>query len=155
MITIVCKSCGLAVRVSGEEEEVTHLLGEKSDWYPSGYPCPAQGCSSKAEMVESIESVAAAALDIRDLTAIEAFHAYSGLGLPEERDCGPTAVSQALLNGKVTAVDVKLLRGSNRSVLYSLTMEDGIKLYLGSSAWGATVYRLAKPQSAVERLHEG
>ncbi len=105
--------------------------------------------------MESIESITAAALAIRDLTPLEAFHAFSGLGFPEERDCGPTAVTQALLNGKVASLDTKLVRGSNRSVIYSLTMEDGTKLFLGSSPYGAMVYRLSKPQSAVERLHEG
>lgn len=154
MILIACKDCGIAVRTAGEHAELTHLLGEANeDWYPGNYPCPTSGCKGKASFMEGIEPAAMKMLDIHDLTPQEAFAAFNGLGLPAERDCGPEAVKNALLGNKVVAVGVSLIRGSHRSVLYSITMEDGTIVYLGSSPFGATVYRMAKLQSAVERVN--
>lgn len=156
MIVIACKDCATAVRVTGEHEELSHLLGEmNSDWYPDKYPCPTAACKGKAEFMESIEPSALRMLNLYDLTPHEAFAAFHGLGLPEERDCGPTAVREVLLKHRIKEVDVQLIRGSNRSVIYQLVLEGGIILYLGSSPFGATVYRLAKPKSALERLDEG
>lgn len=155
MIYIVCTDCSTAVRVSGDQEEIDHLFGEmNTDWYPDKFPCPSVGCSSKAKLIDSIASSALKMLDIHDLTPHEAYSALHGLGLPAERDCGPTAVKELLLNNKVEKVDVRLIKGSNRSVVYSITMENGVTLFLGSSPFGATAYRIAKPTSAVEQFDE-
>lgn len=156
MIIIACRECGMAVRVSGEHDEVQSLLGEQNtEWYPDLYPCPRAGCTSKAELMESVEPSALQTLSLHDLSPQEAYAAFHGLGLPEERDCGPTAVKTALLGSRIKNVDVRLIKGSNRSVLYKIELEDGTSLYLGSSSFGATVYRVAKLQSAVERLSSG
>jgi hypothetical protein len=97
MIIIACTDCATAVRVTGEHEELSHLLGEmNSEWYPDKYPCPASLCEGKAEFMEGIEPAAMRALTLYDLTPHEAFGAFHGLGLPGERDCGPTAVEKAL-----------------------------------------------------------
>jgi len=153
VIIIVCKDCGTGVRVSGEVEELSHLLGEfNKDWYPDKYPCPTAVCTGKAEFMEGIEPAALRMLNVHDLTPHEAYAAFHGLGLPTERDCGPTAVEKALLEHRVTAVDLQLVRGSNRSVVYSLTLDDGSRLYLGSSPFGAIVYRLSKPELATKRV---
>lgn len=155
MIIIACKDCGTAVRVTGEHEELSHLLGEQNpDWYPSKYPCPTALCRGKAEFMEGIEPAALRLLNVYDLTPHEAFAAFNGLGLPEERDCGPTAVKDALMRSGIKDVDVRLIRGSNRSVIYNLTLKDGTILYLGSSPFGATVYRMSGLQSAVKRTNE-
>jgi hypothetical protein len=154
VIIIACKDCGTAVRVTGENDQLSHLVGElNQDWYPDKYPCPTAQCAGKAEFMEGIEPSAMRMLTIHDLTPHEAFAAFNGLGLPGEQDCGPTAVREVLLTNKVKAVDTRLIRGSHRSVIYSLTLEDGTILYLGSSSFGATVYRISKVQSAVKRLH--
>lgn len=153
MIIIACKDCGTAVRVTGEHEELSHLLGElNAEWFPDCYPCPTAVCQGKAEFMESIEPAAMRLLTLYDLTPHEAYAAFHGLGLPEERDCGPTAVEKALLESRIVELGTSLIRGSNRAVLYHLKLEDGTMLYLGSSPFGATVYRIARPQSAVERV---
>jgi hypothetical protein len=153
VILIACKDCGTAVRVTGENEELHSLLGEGStDWYPDKYPCPTALCAGKAEFMEGIEPAALRMLQVHDLSVHEAYAAFHGLGLPNERDCGPTAVLDALLKHRVTSADVKLIRGSNRSVIYSLTLDDGTIIYLGSSPYGATAYRMSRYQPAVERV---
>jgi hypothetical protein len=156
VIVIACSQCSTAVRVTGEHEELRHLLGDQNEeWYPDRYPCPKTGCSGRAEFMESIDPVALLSLALHDLTPQEAYAAFHGLGLPEERDCGPTAVRAALLQSPIKNVDVRLIKGSNRSVLYKLELEDGTILFLGSSSFGATVYRMTKLQSAVARLGSG
>lgn len=156
MIYIVCTECSTAVRVSGDQEELDHLFGERNtDWYPSNFPCPDASCDAKAKLLDSVASSALRMLEVHDLTPHEAYAALHGLGLPAERDCGPTAVKELLLTNQVAKVDARLIKGSNRSVIYSITMEDGTTLFLGSSPFGATAYRIAKPQSAVEQFDEG
>ena len=141
MINIVCTDCGTAIRTTGDEGEVQALLGEGTEWYPDQYPCP--GCSSKASVIDSIDPSALKALNIFDLTAQEAYSAFNGLGLPEERECGPLAVREAFKSAVVT-IKCDLIKGSNRSVLKSIVFADGTRMYFGSSPYGATVYRIAK-----------
>jgi hypothetical protein len=156
VIIIACQECASAVRIVGENDELNMLLGEgNAEWYPDNYPCPTATCKGKAELMDGIESAALRLLTIYDLNPQEAFAAFHGLGLPSERDCGPTAVKEALLNNRIKDVDVRLIRGSNRSVVHRLTLENGMILYLGSSPFGATVYRISVPQSAVERFNGG
>lgn len=145
MIIIVCKECGTAVRTSGEHEEVDCILGTKCDWFPDRYPCPSAGCRGLGEMVDQLEPGASQYIDLHDLTVQEAFAAFHGLGMPEERDCGPTAVTEAF-KVPVKSLDAKLLKGSNRTIIYSIEFENGTRMYLASSAYGALVYRIATPR---------
>lgn len=155
MIIIACKDCGTAVRVTGEHEELSHLLGEmNTDWYPDKYPCPTSMCQGKAEFMEGIEPGAMNALTLYDLTPHEAFGAFHGLGLPGERDCGPTAVEKALLEHRIVKVHCALVRGASRSVLYHLELEGGTVVYLGASPFGAVVYRIGNKDSAVGRVDD-
>jgi hypothetical protein len=93
--------------------------------------------------------MALAGLEIHDVTPQEAFAALNGLGFPPERDCGETAVRQALTK-KILNAGVRQIRGINRSVLEWLEFEDGTRLYLASSSDGAVVYRLARRFSYAE-----
>lgn len=144
MITIVCNKCATAVRTVGEHEEVDVLLGEKSEWYPDKYPCPS--CSGMASMVDAIEPAALKALDLYDLTPQEAYSAFNGLGLPKERECGPMAVREAF-KSPVKEIKCELIKGTNRTLLKHIIFEDGTRVYFGSSPYGATVYRIAKPRT--------
>lgn len=155
MIIIACQDCATAVRVTGEHEELNHLLGEmNTEWYPNKYPCPTSGCKGKAEFVEGVEPVALRAMTLYDLTPHEAFGAFHGLGFPEERDCGRTAVEKALLENRVVGVGCALVRGANRSVVYHLKLDNGVTVYFGSSPFGAVVYRIGKTESAVDRIDD-
>ena len=142
MIFIVCKTCGTAIRTSGEPDKIYSLFGEGSDWYPDKFPCPELGCGRNAEFIEHVESMALATLKIHDLSPEEAFSAFSGLGMPDEHECGPLAVQEAL-KSPIKNIDAKILKGSNRSIIYWLETEDGTRIYLGSSPYGAIVYRIA------------
>jgi hypothetical protein len=153
MIIIVCMSCGTAVRSVGEGVE--HLIGPLSDWYPDRYPCPNADCSDKARYIESIDSLALGRLTLHDLTPEEAYAAFNGLGFPEERDCGKTAVEQLFKTKKVERVEVRQISKSNRSVLNCIVFEGGTKLFLASAFEGAVVYRITEPHSYTETVLNG
>jgi hypothetical protein len=150
LIIIACFKCNIALRTSGDEEEVHTLLGAGSEWYPNKYPCPRFGCTGLAEYSTGIQPTALAALELHEVTPQEAFAAFEGLGLPPERDCGETAVRGAF-EKKVTNVGVRQLRGRNRSVIDWIEFEDGTRLFLAASGDGAVAYRLAKKFSYVEK----
>lgn len=137
MITAVCGACELGIRTLGDarEEAAFYADAEAGD-----LKCPK--CRAVVQIFESISGTASGILDIRDLSVQEAYAAFNGLGLPEERECSPTAVRMAL-RSPVKAVNVKLLRGSNRSLIESLELESGDVLHFGSSPFGAVVYRIS------------
>jgi hypothetical protein len=151
VITIVCKTCGTAVRIMGIQEEVSHLFGEQSEWYPDKYPCPRVGCNGRSEIVNSIESSALLTLDMHELTPQEAFAAFHGLGFPEEKDCGAEAIKQVFAQSSVKTVQTYTIRGTQRAIVQWIELENGIRLYLAGSAWGAMVYRISKPHSYTKK----
>jgi hypothetical protein len=155
MITLACTKCFVALRMSGEFGEMDFLVGMKSDWYPDRYPCPTSGCGGTMTLTDVIDSKDVEKLRIYDLSPQEAFQALHGMGLPKERECSAELVLETLVGGKVTAVDIQDLAGSNRSVIHSLVLESGHRLYLGSSPFGAVVYRVAPPRSHVQELEDG
>lgn len=153
MIVVVCANCRTAVRIQGgEEEEMENLVGQRSEWYPDKFPCPS--CDAKATVHTAVDAEVMNVLDIHDLTPAEAFVAFNGMGLPEEQECGPTAVNKAF-SQPVKKINAKLIKGSNRSVLESIEFEDGTRLFLASSPYGATVYRISKPRSITEEVLNG
>ena len=71
-----------------------------------------------------------------------AYEALSGLGWPEEQVCSPTQMKKLLVGKKITAVEVEVGTKPSRSILHSITLEDGRTLYLGSSPLGAVAYKV-------------
>jgi len=145
VINIVCQKCSTAVRISGDPDEMESLFGKIDK-----YRCPT--CQELAEEVDAIEPAALHALDVHDLEPSEAYAAFHGLGFPEEQECGPSAVVDLFRTFPVKDVKCEVIKGSNRSIVYNIEFSDGTKMYLGSSPYGATVYRIQKPYSYVERV---
>jgi hypothetical protein len=146
VIYLACQSCDAVLRVCpGEEGEIESLLGTGSEWYPDRYPCPR--CTGKCAFTTIMDPLRLAASCTIDLKPQEAFVALCGAGLPEEHDCGSTAVEQLFTSKKVTKVSTRQIRGSNRCVLDVVEFEDGTVAYLGSSTFGATIFRISKPHS--------
>lgn len=116
-------------------------MGPNSEWWPASYPCPK--CRSLAHTIEAVGPDALAALDVYDLNPQEAYSAFNGLGLPQERECGPTAVRLAFQN-PIKFIKARLIKGSNRSVLDSIEFADGSVMYFGASPYGAIVYRISE-----------
>lgn len=156
MIHIICMECkhGLCVSpgdMHGRLSEAEALLGHGSEFYPDKYPC--WHCKEKmAEFVAVADVAALRLINIHDVSPQEAMAAIHGLGLPDEQDCSAAAVERLFEGQKVTRVFATSIRNSHRSILKVIEFADGSKLHLGSSAFGATVYRISKPHSYVEAL---
>jgi hypothetical protein len=91
-------------------------------------------------------------IEFIDVNPQEAYAAVNGLGLPSERDCTAAAVMQLLTEKRVTRVSATQIRDSHRCIIEYLELEDGSRVYLGSSAYGATVFRVSNPISYVEKI---
>lgn len=148
MIFVACTSvdCDFVARVHGPDvEEVDHLIGPGSQWYPDKYPCPLCGerCAISTRCLEEKPNTV-------DLTPQEAFIAFSGAGLPGEAECSSTRVEKLLTEHPIMRVHTRHIRGTNRCTLDRLELDDGSILHLGSSVHGACVYRVQVPSNYTE-----
>lgn len=146
MITL-CANCRTAVRVLSPEGNIL----EGSQWFPNKYPCPK--CSADSQVIEErlIPADILPLITFIDLTSLEAFVAYSGVGLPKEKEFTGEAIQQLLRETPIRRVvgeDVK--GGSGRFILEYLELWDGTQLYFGASPAGAVIYRIKNRGSYVE-----
>lgn len=155
MITLACLECHLALRTSGEPVEVDFLVGMRSDWYPDRYPCPRSGCKGTMTLTDVIESKVLPLLEVHDLTPQECFQALKGMGLPEEKQATIDVIVKCLEGKKIVSFEAEPVANSPRTVIRSILMEGGVRLYLGSSPQGATVYRIANSRSHVSEVLGG
>ncbi len=153
MIVILCPRCLFAMRIIGKPEEVDMLVGSRSDYWPDKYTCPRCDGSARGVLEIEIDSKAMSKLDLVDLTPEEAFAALNGLGIPTEHKCFLEVV-QALLKYPIKNVKGEDVPGTTRSVIHSIELVDGTKIYLGSSPLGAVVYRITPPFSYKEMTRE-
>jgi hypothetical protein len=144
MMYICCKSCGFTLCISpGAEDEAQMLLGEsQEEWYPDRYPC--WGCGHTATIFSVLPQ---GAQDVCNVSPLEAFAYFNGLGLPSERDCNVATITELLTSKKIIHVVARSVGGTRRCVLDHVELEDGTKVYFGSSSLGATIYRVAPPFS--------
>jgi hypothetical protein len=146
MMTL-CIRCCLAIRVLDQGPEVDFLVGEKSDFWPVRYPCPECGRNTKP-VSEDIPPDLHRKLQIMDLTAKEAFIAYSGVGLPKQRKFSGEELETKLKETPIKSVQGMTVDGeSGRYLIDSLELWDGTKVFFGASPQGAVIYRVAPPTS--------
>lgn len=144
----VCSCLRFAIRVMGGVEDRDTLLGTCT---PHAHPtCPECGGPLVAAAFVDAALLSRVQHVLRELSPMEAHLAFEKMGFPEERSCGEDTV-RAVLCQKVTSVHVHEIRGTGRTVLESLTMEDGTTVFLSGSGWGALVYRVRKPHPYVAK----
>jgi hypothetical protein len=152
MITLACLECRLALRTSSEKhDEVNFLIGMYSEWYPDRYPCPRSECKGKMTLTDAIAADELEYLEMHDVTPQEAFQALQGMGLPSEKACTVEGVRAAFAQ-RVIELDVAPVPGTQRVLLRSLKVEDGTRLFVASSPFGAVVYRIAPPRSVTREV---
>lgn len=147
MIYLVCEKCQRCLRVSpgeGGEAEFMFSSGKEVCW----------DCGKTLDVFSHMDMRTARSLDIIDVSPAEALAAVSGVGLPNEQDCSLEAVNKLLQEHRVVRVSGSQIRNSHRSIINYLELDDGTKVYFGSSAYGATVYRVAPRHSYVEANDE-
>lgn len=154
MILLSCPICMLALRTSGDFDEVNCLVGAQSEWYPNRYPCARSECEGKMLFSEAVDSRAYGLLEVHDLSPTECFQALLGMGLPEERAVTAEVLSE-LVGKRIIKIDIQPVLGDRRPVLKSLFLEDGTRIYLGASPQGAMAYRVASRRSTTEEFTDG
>jgi hypothetical protein len=148
MVVIACSTCRLGIRVLGEENEVSFLVGPRSDRWPN-FTCVRCGEKAEGILERALSAAAMQVLEIVDLSPQEAFAAVEGMGLPAEQQCGLSMVRELLKETPVRRVHGHDVPGTQRCAVDSLELWDGTKIYLGASPEGAVVYRISPPHSYV------
>lgn len=75
-------------------------------------------------------------------TGIELFQAAAGIGFASERDCSPETLTKLLYGARILATEVKQMSDPNKSLLLSLTLDNGRVVHLASSVHGPVVYKV-------------
>lgn len=157
MMLVICSSmmCRTVTRImASSPSELTYLVGERSEWWPKKYVCPA--CDGQASGVYegSIDPNEFKDFNVGELEAQDYFRFMMGVGLPEEQDCRLEVLQDIFHRGKVNKIAGKVIPGSKRFHLEWLEMEDGTTLYFGASTYGATVYRITKRPDYTKKVLE-
>jgi hypothetical protein len=159
MIIIVCVPCLFAIRVmptsvteSMSIQEVDQLVGRNSDLWPDRYICPNCGRPARGMLERDADPRVLHAMTLRDLTPHEAYSVFNGFGLPEEQLCSLEIVRKVLLGSPVRKVIGSDVRGASRTIIDVMELWDGTKIYFGSGAEGAVIYRIAAPRSLTEKV---
>jgi hypothetical protein len=77
------------------------------------------------------------------LTPDEAFHAFCGLGLPDEIGYSAEVVESLLLSSRVVKVGTRCSPAGS-VLLDTIELENGLKIYLVSNAHGAGVLKIRR-----------
>jgi DNA-directed RNA polymerase subunit RPC12/RpoP len=78
------------------------------------------------------------------VTALELYQAAAGLGLLSERNCSPLALKKILVGHKALAIEVSEAGDPNKSILTSITLDNGKVIHLAASTKGAIVYKVTE-----------
>lgn len=151
MICIVCNGgCGHALRVNGEVQDVDLLVGKRSDFWPNKYTCFHCDAPATGFLTPEVSPEVLAMLVVVDVTAEEAFAALNGMGVPDERTCCAEVVIP-YFEEQGLKVKGRQPRGVSRFILEEIEFPDGTKMFLAPSPQGATIYRITKKHSYVEK----
>ena len=153
MIFVFCGTCSLGVRVMGDAQELEHLVGPSSEFWPDKFPCIQ--CGGTAVGTTEIGLEIPAKLRIQDLTPTEAFAAFNGLGIPSEHRCTFAEVTRLLKEGPIRQIRGADVQGTQRCIIESLELWDGTKIHLGASPSGAVVFRISRPHSYADGESDG
>lgn len=146
MISVVCTACNVALSVVGDVTEVDQLVGQRSEFWKDHYTCFRCNGGAEGFLTAEISAAALRELQVYNVTALEAFAAMNGLGIPEERNCCSDAIVP-MFEALGIKVHGKEYRGMQRFFLNSIELPDGTTLHLGASPQGACIYRITKPHS--------
>lgn len=148
MILIVCPTCACGLRVTGDPDEVYTLLGPGSSFWPDKFTC--FRCTGPARGFLDTEVQLKISLDLKEVSAKEAFAAIHGLGIPAEREVDRLVVEALLREQPIKKIACADIPGGNRVTVDFLELADGTRLHFGSSNEGAVIYRITKPHRYAE-----
>ena len=138
----VCPHFDFAVRAVGDPEEIKALLrGVEVELCPECKTPLRSSLYLDQELRLHVQHV------LRELTPHETYLALLGNGFPEERECVEEIVTRVLEGHTVKKIEAREIPHTHRTVIDSITLEDGTTLFLSGSGWGALVTRIRKPNA--------
>lgn len=148
MIILVCLPCSSGFRVKGPVEEIDTLIGPSSDLWPDGFTCPHCTKSMQGYLEAEVAEAVYKALQIRDLSPVEAFSTFcGGVGLPEDRDCRKEVIEGLLREHPIRRIAGQEVPNTGRYHVDFLELWDGTRLYFGASGHGAIIYRVTRERA--------
>lgn len=81
----------------------------------------------------------------RQLNVEDFFRALCGFGLPDQLGCAPEIISSLLAANTIVGVDMAIA-GGDRTVVFSINLNNGLKLHMASSPEGPCIYKITRAQ---------
>lgn len=131
-----CDGCQTGFKVLGRVDEFRVL--ELDARFARGYPCPTPGCSSL--QTKDFMNVGT----FIDIPVTAFYRAIHGMGFGETAGADPQVVEELFKTKKVLGINVRGVGDPRRSIIDSLTFEDGTTLYFANSNEGACIYLIEK-----------
>lgn len=88
----------------------------------------------------------------KELSSSELYRAVMGLGLPEERNCTKEAMEELLRGNPVRRIIGQTIPNTTRVNVEALELWDGTRVYFAPEGLGVTIFRIAHPGKALERM---
>jgi hypothetical protein len=129
-----CKKCRCAFVVSGSDENLKLLQ-------------PSMRCPNAMSCEGKIRVYATTNMDFKEAIRISALHLYQasmGAGLPKEKKCSPQEVKKLLVGSTIAEVELQNCPDPKRSIILSLTLNNGKVLHFASSTKGATIFKITE-----------
>ena len=130
-----CRKCRTVFSVSALDSNA-HLL-KKSMRCPRAKPCDGRIFHSATTNIPPDFAVVS-------VDALELYQATMGMGLPKERKCTPAVLEKVLVGAKIKSVHVEAVPATSRSLIFSITLDNGKVVHLAASTKGAAVYRITE-----------
>jgi hypothetical protein len=143
-----CPTCKVLVRISGEIHDIRRV----TDLATTGYhKCVTTGCGGSMNRISYKEAAAYYAnetkhshVELLELSAQEFLKAVVGFGLPNEINADPEIVESLLKSNQIVSVEITKSKTPGRSVLNSLSLNNGLTIHVASGAEGPTVYKITR-----------
>jgi len=129
-----CSKCKTAYSVSSEGPG-RYLLKKTMR-------CPTNCCDGKLKF--SSRTNIKLGFEAVKISALELYQAILGAGLPEEKKCSSKDMRKILVGAKITAAHIDEVPGVERSLLFSLTLNNKKVVHLATSSLGATIYKITE-----------
>ena len=141
MIQFACSKCPAGYLVHGTLFKIQELLVANPMWREKNKGCPLCG----EVLLLGTPKLREPHRKWRRIEVEEFFKALCGFGLPEELDCTPKAVAALIQVNPIIGIDMAAA-SSERTVVYSINLSNGMLLHLASSPEGPCIYKITRTQ---------
>lgn len=80
----------------------------------------------------------------RHISALDLYHAISGLGLPGERCCSVADLKKIMIGSKIWSVHLEKMADPKRSIILAIELDNRKIIHITTSTKGAVVYKITE-----------